>query len=162
MLEDLNSQVDEQAAYHRVMSAEIRPLPEQLAALVFQVAERLGRCFATAAAELDLPPAQAQALMNLRSPAPMRELAETLACDASNVTGIVDGLERRGLVVRRPDPKDRRVKHLVLTEDGERQRAALYEHNAKAAADVFALPEPGQEALRDLLAEVLRRHQPTG
>nr|WP_207929076.1 MarR family winged helix-turn-helix transcriptional regulator [Actinomadura sp. 6K520] len=63
--------------------------------------------------------------MNLSAPAPMRQLAARLRCDASHVTGIVDGLERRGLVERRPAPDDRRVKHLVPTGEGERKRALL-------------------------------------
>ena len=50
----------------------------------------------------------------------MREVAETLACDSSNLTGITDRLEERGLVRRSADEKDRRVKLLVLTEEGER------------------------------------------
>src|SRR5882724_9247020 len=45
-------------------------------------------------------------------PLPMRRLAETLGCDASNVTGLVDRLEARGLVERRPSSEDRRVKEL--------------------------------------------------
>ena len=49
----------------------------------------------------------------------MGELAEHLYCDASNVTGIVDRLEGRGLVERKPDPNDRRVKRLVLTPQGQ-------------------------------------------
>jgi DNA-binding MarR family transcriptional regulator len=48
----------------------------------------------------------------------MRQLAARLRCDASHVTGIVDGLERRGLVERWPAPDDRRVKHLMPTEEG--------------------------------------------
>ncbi len=55
----------------------------------------------------------------------MRALANTLSCDASNVTGLVDRLEERGLVVRRPSAQDRRVKELQLTPAGSRLRSAL-------------------------------------
>ena len=48
-------------------------------------------------------------------PLPMGVLAEILQCDASNITGVVDGLESRGLVERRVSTKDRRIKHLTLT-----------------------------------------------
>ena len=58
-------------------------------------------------------------------PLPMRRLAETLGCDASNVTGLVDRLEARGLVQRRPSSEDRRVKELQLTPAGSRLRAEL-------------------------------------
>src|SRR5713226_4435512 len=60
--------------------------------------------------ELGLSPMQAHALRFLERPVPMSELADTLWCDASNVTGIVDRLEARGLVERRPSDGDRRVK----------------------------------------------------
>src|SRR5947199_1893371 len=55
-------------------------------------------------------------------PLPMGRLAETLSCDASNVTGLVDRLESRGLVERRPGDEDRRVKVLHLTPSGSRLR----------------------------------------
>ena len=51
---------------------------------------------------------------------PMHEIASLLACDSSNVTGIVDRLEARGLVTRRTAERDRRVKHIVPTPAGSR------------------------------------------
>src|SRR3954466_5231949 len=41
-------------------------------------------------------------------PLPMSRLAGVLQCDASNVTGLIDRLEQRGIVERRPSPADRR------------------------------------------------------
>lgn len=58
-------------------------------------------------------------------PLPMCRLASALSCDASNVTGLVDRLESRGLVERRPAASDRRVKVLGLTATGSRVRGAL-------------------------------------
>lgn len=137
------------------MSTPDRKVTTEITELVFQVTERLRHRLNANAAELDLPPAQAMALATLRAPAPMRDLAEMMACDASNVTGIVDGLERRGLVRRQPDPADRRVKHLVLTEEGERRRAALRSYGDELAAEIFDLPGTDQQALRDLLTRVV-------
>jgi len=79
------------------------------------------------AAELELSPAQCHVLHLIEPgrPIPMGQLAETLACDASNVTGLVDRLESRGLVRRRPSEADRRVKVLDLTPSGARLRALL-------------------------------------
>lgn len=126
----------------------------ELADLVFQVAGRLRHGFNAIAAELDLPPAQALALVNLRGPAPMRDLADLLGCDASNVTGIVDGLERRGLVTRRTDPADRRVKHLVLTEEGQRRRDLLGTKAHVSATALFDMPDAHRRQLRDLLTAI--------
>lgn len=79
------------------------------------------------AAAVDLSPVQCHVLHLIEPgrPVPMRRLAETLSCDASNVTGLVDRLEARGLVERRPSAEDRRVKALHLTTSGSRLRADL-------------------------------------
>ena len=137
------------------MSAEADPIADELGDLVFQVAGRLRGGFNAAAAEMGLPPAQALLLANLSEPTPMRELAVWLSCEPSNVTGIVDGLERRGMVARRPDPADRRVKHVVLTKEGERGRAELRARGQAQAQALFAPVAADKEHLRDLLAAVL-------
>jgi DNA-binding MarR family transcriptional regulator len=64
-------------------------------------------------------------LRYLAQPASMGEMAQALACDPSNVTGLVDRMAARGLVCRVTDAKDQRVKHVVLTDQGRAQRAAL-------------------------------------
>jgi DNA-binding MarR family transcriptional regulator len=56
---------------------------------------------------------------------PIGALAEALQCHSSNVTGMVDRLETRGLVVRRPDASDRRVKLVALTPQGRTLRGKL-------------------------------------
>jgi len=79
------------------------------------------------AAEFDLSPMQAHVLRLLEpdQPLPMRTLARKLCCDASNVTGIVDRLEERGLVRRDAAPGDRRVKMLAVTSSGLEVRPGL-------------------------------------
>src|ERR1700674_4030908 len=104
-------------------------LADQAWALLVQVAfERVHAHFAATVAELDLAPVQAKALheLNLEPPISMRELAERLKADPSNVTGLIDRLEARGLVERRPDPSDRRIKGLALTAAGARLRERLF------------------------------------
>src|SRR5437870_2144685 len=83
--------------------------------------------FLAVAAELELAPAQLGALKSLDpdEPVPMSRLADALRCDNSNVTGIVDRLEARGLVERRSAEHDRRVKMLVVTERGAELRRRL-------------------------------------
>ena len=76
------------------------------------------------ASEFELSPAQCHVLHLIEPdrPIPMGRIAEALACDASNVTGLIDRLESRGLVQRQPSPDDRRVKVLQLTPAGSRLR----------------------------------------
>ncbi|MEV5970328.1 MarR family transcriptional regulator [Streptomyces sp. NPDC051921] len=77
--------------------------------------------FTVAAASENLTASQGKALTVLRrGPAAMRALAETMTCDASNMTGIIDRLEKRGLVRREAGASDRRVKNVILTAEGER------------------------------------------
>jgi len=104
--------------------------------------------------ELGLAPQQAKALMSLREPVPMGELAQALHCDSSNITGIVDRLEERGLARREP-AADRRVKMLVLTKDGERVRRELTRRFATPPPELKGLGERDQRTLRNLLRKAL-------
>src|SRR5215510_4076311 len=81
----------------------------------------------TLASEFELSPAQCHVLhlIEPEQPIPMGRLAEALACDASNVTGLVDRLESRGLVRRHPSDEDRRVKVVELSSAGARLRATV-------------------------------------
>ena len=74
---------------------------------------------------LTLPQALTLNVIGSRRTAAMGEVAECLRVDASNMTGVVDRLEQRGLVERRPSTDDRRIKTLVLTPDGQAIRARL-------------------------------------
>jgi MarR family transcriptional regulator, organic hydroperoxide resistance regulator len=111
------------------------------------------RRFLAVAAELDLHPAQAGALLRMEpeTPMPMHELATMLACDNSNVTGIVDRLEAHGLVARRPYAQDRRVKHVVLTAAGVELRDRVRSHMAEPPDEIRRLSVADQRLLRDVL-----------
>ena len=106
--------------------------------------------------EFDLAPQQMIALRFLGGgPRAMGELAVYLSCDSSNITGITDRLEERGLVKREPDPEDRRVKMLVLTDKGDKLRAKITEALAEPPPFIANLPEKDQIALRDILRRAL-------
>jgi DNA-binding MarR family transcriptional regulator len=107
------------------------------------------------AAEFDLTPAQALALKRLEpnTPLPMSTLADVMICDASNVTGIVDKLEARGLIERRPVEHDRRVKMLAVTKRGEELRRRFMERSSEPPPTILKLSSEDQR----LLCEVLER-----
>ena len=114
------------------------------------------RRFVTTGGEFDLAPQQMIALRMLGGgPRKMSDLANALFCDNSNVTGIVDRLEERGLVRREPAPGDRRVKLLVLTEEGEWMREQITKRMAEPPPAIASLPEKDQRALRDILKRAL-------
>jgi DNA-binding MarR family transcriptional regulator len=106
--------------------------------------------------EFDLSPQQMIALRILGGGgSPMGEMAGYLGCDSSNVTGITDRLEERGLVRREAAETDRRVKLLVLTPKGEKLRAKLTEKLAEPPPFIAELSEDDQIALRDILRRAL-------
>lgn len=107
--------------------------------------------FLAIAQESGLRPATFGALRILDEPRTMSEIATFLRCDNSNVTGIVDGLETRGLAERTPSPGDRRVKLIALTAAGRRLRARLMREARKPPAWLERLSPADQRALRELL-----------
>jgi DNA-binding MarR family transcriptional regulator len=109
------------------------------------------------AAELELSPAQCHVLHLIEPgrPIPMGQLAESLACHASNVTGLVNRLESRGLVRRRPSDGDRRVKVLDLTPKGSRLRVLLLDRMTAPPATLERLSVHDQQTLVRILARLL-------
>ena len=104
--------------------------------------------------EFGLTPGDLRALSALDhdTARPMRTLARAWACDASNVTWIIDRLERRGLVERQMLASDRRVKTVALTPLGASTKAELFTRLHEPPADLLALDRATLQALRDALA----------
>ncbi|EFL31852.1 MarR family transcriptional regulator [Streptomyces viridochromogenes DSM 40736] len=124
--------------------------------LIGEVVARFHEDYEEAAAEHTLTGAQARLLSLLcLEPLPMRRLAQRLKCEPSNVTGIVDRLEARGLVERQSDPADRRVKVAVATEEGRRVARSLRESLRFAREPLAGLSEGERVALRDALRGML-------
>ncbi|MGC5051782.1 MarR family winged helix-turn-helix transcriptional regulator [Micromonospora sp. DT48] len=82
-------------------------------------------------------------------------IAEELGIDRTVLTYLIDDLERDGLVVRRPDPADRRSRLVTLTEAG--REAARQRRTALEAVESRLLRELSPEqagTLRTLLRQV--------
>ncbi len=78
-----------------------------------------------------------------------------MCCDASNVTGLVDRLESKGLVRRVASEDDRRVKVIELTAKGARLRAAFMERMAAPPEGLDRLSAREQQTLVRILARLL-------
>ena len=113
--------------------------------------------FPRIAAEFDLSPMQLNLLRTLGPDVelPMGALAGVLFCDPSNVTGIVDRMEARGLIERRPDPADRRVKRIAITPQGVALREDALGRLFEPPASMAQLTRAEQRQLRDLLRKLL-------
>lgn len=132
------------------------PLTLEVVDLIGTVVSRYYADYEEAAAEHSLTGAQARVLRLLTlEPLPMRRIAQKLKCEPSNVTGIVDRLELRGLVERRPDPHDRRVKLAASTEKGAGTARLLRESLDFAREPLGELSVAERAVLRDLLKRML-------
>jgi MarR family transcriptional regulator, organic hydroperoxide resistance regulator len=101
--------------------AEAREIVGLLVALVGQTATQMSQC----AEQCGLSVVQASALLQIDGSMSMRELSARLGGHASTATGIADRLAARGLVERREDAGDRRVKRVDLTLEGAATRRRL-------------------------------------
>ncbi|MDI6407942.1 MarR family transcriptional regulator [Streptomyces albus] len=138
-------------------------LTVEVAELIGTVVARYHEEYELAAAEHALTGAQARVLALLaREPTPMRQLARQLKCEPSNMTGMVDRLEARGLVERRPDPTDRRVKVAAATDEGEAVAARLRRELKFAGAPLQGLTPAERRLLRDLLRRMLGEPEESG
>ncbi|MFE7586792.1 MarR family winged helix-turn-helix transcriptional regulator [Streptomyces gardneri] len=132
------------------------PLTLEVVELIGTVVARYYEEYEQAAAQHSLTGAQARVLGLLSlDPLPMRRIAQKLKCEPSNITGIVDRLEARGLVERRPDPDDRRVKLAVPTDQGQDTARRLRESLDFAREPLGELTEVERTLLRDLLRRML-------
>jgi MarR family transcriptional regulator, organic hydroperoxide resistance regulator len=108
-------------------------------------------------AQFGLSPVQCHVLhlIEPEQPTPMNRLAGALSCDASNVTGLVDRLESRGLVRRRASADDRRVKVVDLTPTGSRLRAQLLERMTAQEHPLSRLSARDRRALVRILERLV-------
>jgi DNA-binding MarR family transcriptional regulator len=106
--------------------------------------------------EHGMTPGHLKALMWLdpERPLPMRAMAEGLDVDASMITWLVDRLEEKGLVERRPMPSDRRVRVIALTELGIQTRERLSIAMTGPPPELLDLDVRSLEALADHLAKL--------
>ena len=128
---------------------------EEIVRLVMDLSRNLMSHYDAKLAEVHLTLPQAMLLRQLGDALPMNEAAGKLHCDPSNVTGIVDRLEARGLIERQHLATDRRVKHLALTPAGRRLRRRV-DAILSAAPGVSNLGAADQAALLVLLTQSLR------
>jgi DNA-binding MarR family transcriptional regulator len=110
----------------------------------------------TSAADLGITPGDLKALVWLvpGEPEPMRALADRWGTDASTMTWLVDRLEMRGFVERRGHATDRRIKVVLLTEEGRRVRAGLIERLYRPPAAFADLSPAELRALRKLVSKL--------
>ncbi len=127
---------------------------DQLVETLIGVFMEIDGLFSTASRRLRLTPQQAQLLCFAQHLQPsFGELAALLHCDKTNITGLVDRLQRRGLITRQADPADRRITRVHLTPEGEAVTGQFQQAINTTLTDGFSSWPPTQ---RDSLVHLLQ------
>jgi DNA-binding MarR family transcriptional regulator len=125
-----------------------------------QVRKALAKEFKTTLPRFDLMAQLERAPQGLQ----MGELSRRMLVTGGNVTGIVDQLERSGLLVRTEDPADRRAYRVKLTKEGRRLFAQMAAEHETWIVKLFSgIPKREQRALTESLTRLrgqLTREKP--
>jgi DNA-binding MarR family transcriptional regulator len=116
--------------------------------------------FADVSHDHEITPQQAQLLCILiDGPIGMTDLSRLLHLEKSSLTGLVDRVERRGLVTRIRDGRDRRVCQVALTGEGTRLAVEAHQ-DVTRRLDALAddLPDAEKERVASAVVSVLDRH----
>jgi DNA-binding MarR family transcriptional regulator len=122
---------------------------------MFDFVDAYDRAYETAALKHGLSVAQACVLGRLARPRGMRELADELGCDASNITQIIARLEARDLVRRETGAHDRRSRQIIRTADGGALYVQFEESFEFARTAISHLNAKEQDQLATLLRKAL-------
>jgi DNA-binding MarR family transcriptional regulator len=136
-----------------------QPGDESLAEVFWSVARRLRHLTHETLEPIGITPGQSRAVAVLTRHGVMRlsELSEHLRIAPRSTTEVVDGLQERGLVERRPDPADRRATLVALTAAGQATAEAIRTARHAEAERFFAGLD---EADRETLGRILRTLKP--
>ena len=128
-----------------------------LAEALMGLSHLVAHVFAEISRGRDLTPQQAQVLCTLiGGPIGMTELGRLLHLEKSSLTGLVDRVERRGLVARTRDPRDRRASQVALTAQGARLAAQSHEDvTARLEALAGQLAPAERKRLASAIAQLL-------
>jgi DNA-binding MarR family transcriptional regulator len=140
---------------------------QQLWALIVECAAICDTRMAEAAEDAGLSPVSAWTLMRLdpEMPISQKQLAGRLGCSPSTVVDPTDRLEERGLVVRQTHRDDRRIKVLLVTDQGRQVRDRLVTRVLDPPEPLRRLAAGDQARFRDMMLELvapdqLRRERP--
>lgn len=137
------------------------PTEQQLATGLVRLSFLVQREYGEVSRAHGLTPQQAQLLcVLLRGPVGMAELGGSLHLEKSSMTGLVDRAERRGIVTRVRDSRDRRVCQVALTEQGVELATRFYRHICRTMESLADdLPCGDRRRLAAAINEILTGHR---
>jgi MarR family transcriptional regulator, organic hydroperoxide resistance regulator len=140
---------------HEQLDTELLTCTSELIGRIVRQGEQLAH-------RLGIPAPFMKAMHVMDCPMAMKELGKRMHCDPSFVTLVADMLEKRGLARREPHPADRRVKNLVLTEDGLGLKRRLETEFAARMPWNRALSEDERAQLLALIRKMLTADSEAG
>ncbi|MFI0420744.1 MarR family winged helix-turn-helix transcriptional regulator [Spongiactinospora sp. 9N601] len=134
----------------------------RLATALVRLAHLVSRVYAEVSKEFELTPQQIQLLcMLLGGSTGMTEMSRALGLEKSSMTGLVDRAERRGVVVRIRDQRDRRACGIELTGQGrEIAHAAHRMVTAQVEELIGEIAPDDRERLECVVANIVRTPHP--
>lgn len=135
---------------------------QQLLPLVDHLARVGRRAIESSALPTGLRPRHliALELLSQQGPSNQQGLAEALSLDPSNVVGLLNELEDRGLITRRRDPADRRRHIVELSSEGEEELGSAHDSYRVVEDDLLkALSAAERRTLHELLARAVGSNQ---
>jgi len=122
--------------------------------LIQDLARLLSRSFERTADNLTITRAQARVLafVAMREGPTQSEVAALMDIQKIALTKLVDGLEAQHLLFRRPDPKDRRIRRLYMTDKSHAVLASIWSVLAEVSEQALSVLPPDRQAaiLHDL------------
>ncbi|MDJ0944816.1 MAG: MarR family transcriptional regulator [Kiloniellales bacterium] len=123
-------------------------LEAQVGHLLRRAHQRASAIFAAQFAELQLTPTQYAALVKIHDEGEVSQnhLGRLTAMDPATMKGVIDRLDKRGLIVSKPDPKDRRRTLWRLTGAAEELLAPAVEAGRSVTEETLAPLSPEERA----------------
>ena len=141
-----------------------KPLPEPFYLALVSFLLQAKQQVIAISSEFGLTSIQALTLLmldDIKAPS-MSGFCKLYDCDASNITGIVDGLENKGLVSRQPHPSDRRIKIIHLETEGKKLQSQIVKRLAETSDHLFhGLNETELKQFASLVQKLdINKHSP--
>jgi DNA-binding MarR family transcriptional regulator len=144
----------------------INSLSGQITIAMYRISQAIGHLFRIQGTKHQLSPAQIQTLLFLRYTRPgvrtIGGLAARLTSSYATTSGVVDALESKNLVERKPLPEDQRTVVLRLTERGDQKTDQIENVLDEVESAINELPLNEQEALIHGLQTIVRHLQASG
>lgn len=94
-------------------------------------------------------------LLYSKGPHPVQKISERLSIPSGSITYVVDKLEKKELVERKPNPEDRRASNVVLTVKGKKLFDEIFpKHVAVISRNLSSISKDEKEQLMDLLKRI--------